>query len=139
VKPTYINIDTNNQPTTEAHEAVRVEHPLLARPIIVTAARSPKRMTHEEATKWAESLDINGWSWRLPTVEEAFLICDRTQKDNVLPPENFPDCAGEYIWTSTPTAWNSGAAWYVYLCYGDSGWVNRDDGYRARAVRAGQF
>ncbi len=139
MKPTYINIDANNQPTSDAHQAVRVEHPLLATPIIVTAARSPKRMTHEEAVKWAESLDINGWSWRLPTVEEAFLICDRTREDNVLPPENFPDCEGEYIWTSTPAAWNSGAAWFVSLEYGDSLWYARGLDSRARAVRAGQF
>ena len=110
MKPTYVNIDANNQATTEPHHAVRVEHPLLASPIIVTAARSPKRMTHEQAVKWAEGLDINGWSWRLPTVEEAFLICDRTRADNVLPPEHFPDCTGEWIWTSTQTGWNSGAA-----------------------------
>ncbi len=139
MKPVYINIDANNQPTTDSHQAVRVEHPLLARPIIVTAERSPNRMTHEEATKWAESLDINGWSWRLPTVEEAFLICDRTRKGNVLPPENFPDCAGEYIWTSTPTAWPSGAAWGVLLYYGCSVWGGHGYGVHARAVRAGQF
>ena len=139
MKPAYINIDANNQPTTEPHLAVRVEHPLLARPIIVTAERSPKRMTHEQATKWAESLDINGWSWRLPTVEEAFLICDRTRPDNVLPPENFPDCDGEWIWTSTPVAWNSGAAWGVYLNFGGSSWSSRDFDLHARAVRAGQF
>lgn len=138
MKPTYVNIDANNQATTAPHHAVRVEHPLLARPIIVTAARSPMRMTHEQAVKWAEGLDTNGWSWRLPTVEEAILICDRTRADNVLPPEHFPDCTGEWIWTSTHTGWNSGAAWNVSLYCGDSNWFSRGR-VRARAVRAGQW
>lgn len=139
MKPIYTNIDANNQPTTEAHQAVRVELALLAQPIIVTAARSPQRMTHEQAVKWAESLDTYGWSWRLPTVEEAFLICDRTRPGNVLPSENFPDCDGEWIWTSTPVAWRSGAAWGVFLGNGSSGWSYHGSNGHARAVRAGQF
>lgn len=139
MKPVYINVDAENLPTTEPHQAVRVEHELLARPIIVTAHRSPPAMTHGDAAKWAESLDIYGWSWRLPTVEEAFLICDRTRKDAVLPPEHFPDCDGEWIWTSTPTGWKSGAAWGVILGSGGSGWGGRGFDGLARAVRAGQF
>lgn len=138
MKPTYVNIDANSLPTTEPHKAVRVEHELLARPIIVTSFRAPERMSHSQAVKWAESLDTYGWSWRLPTLEEAFLICDRTRTDNVLPPENFPDCCGEWVWTSTPTGWRSGAAWGVDLGLGDSGWDSHDNGFHARAVRAGQ-
>jgi hypothetical protein len=140
MKPNYFSVDANNQPQTDGqHQAVRVEQPLLAHPIFVTAQRSPERMTHEEAMKWAEGLTINGWSWRLPTAEEAFLICDRTIQDPALPKENFPDCEGEYIWTSTPTAWNAGAAWVVFLSFGFSGWSGYSGQCLARAVRAGQF
>ena len=140
MKPTYTAIDANNLPMTPGdHHAVRVEHPLLASPIIVTAQRSPKRMSHAEATKWAESLTTTGWSWRLPTVEEAFLICDRTREGNALPAAEFPDCEGEWIWTSTPCAFSSGAAWVVGLGYGLSGWYYHGGGDHARAVRAGQF
>jgi len=87
---------------TTGHLAVRVDNDLLARPIIWTAHRSKDRMTWKAAAKWAEKLDINGWSWRLPTVEEAFLLCDRTRTaEPMVDPAYFPDCEGEWIWTST--------------------------------------
>jgi len=122
------------------HLAVRVENELFAHPMIWTARRSAERMTLAQAKVWAEKLDINGWSWRLPTVEEAFLLCDRTRTTYPLvDPAYFPDCEGEWIWTSTedlvPPA---GFAWGVDLGYGLS--------YRSvvvihdhvRAVRSGQ-
>lgn len=124
-----------------AHLAVRVDHDLLARPIIWTAHRSEERMTWKGAKVWAEKLDINGWSWRLPTVEEAFLLCDRTRTEYPLvDPAYFPDCDGEWIWTSTEDKTPpEGFAWAVFLGYGLSfrrAQSNRDP---VRAVRAGQF
>lgn len=137
-KPVYIALDASGNATQPGdHRAVRVERAGVD-PITVTAFRSEKPLTHEEATKWAEGLNTNGWKWRLPTAEEAFLICDRTREDNVLPPEFFPDCEGEWIWTSTPTAWNSGAAWFVDLGLGGSSWSGRYNRSRVRAVRASQ-
>ena len=122
------------------HLAVRLDHSLLAQPIIWTAHRSPERLTWAEAKKWAEKLDINGWSWRLPTVEEAFLLPDRSRTEYPLvDPAFFPDCDGEWIWTSTEDLVPpSGCAWLVGL---GSGYSSRDSqGYDSlvRAVRAGQ-
>ena len=124
------------------HVAVRIDHPLLARPLIVTAQAAPKTMTWKQAAKWAESLDLCGWSWRLPTVEEAFMIPDRSRYP-AIDSAWFPDFDRkryEWIWTSTPDAdAPAGFAWYVYLGSGDS---DRSlQGYRGhvRAVRAGQF
>jgi hypothetical protein len=121
------------------HVAVRIEHPLLARPLIVTAHRSPKEMTWKQAAKWAESLDVNGWSWRLPTVEEAFFIPDRS-KYPALDANFFPDFAGyEWIWTSTPDAETpAGYAWFVNLGGGASDRDGRSYRSHVRAVRAGQ-
>jgi hypothetical protein len=142
MKPVYAALDSTGAviPPGE-HKAVRVEHPLLAQPIIVTAHRSAKEMTWSAAKKWAESLDINGWSWRLPTVEEAFLICDRTRAEYpAVPKEFFPDCDGEWIWTATEDAQPpSGCAWCVGLGLGDSDRGSRSARDRVRAVRAGQF
>ena len=67
------------QPHATGHKAVRVEHSMLVLPLIVTAHKAPKEMNCKAAKKWAESLDINGWSWRLPTVEEAMFIPDRSK------------------------------------------------------------
>ena len=122
------------------HNAVQVDHPLLACPLIVTAHRSSKEMTWKQAAKWAEGLDINGWSWRLPTVEEAFLIPDRS-KYPALDVNFFPDFESyEWIWTSTPDAEApSGCAWFVGLGGGGSGRDYQTDHGHVRAVRAGQF
>ena len=122
------------------HQVVRVDRALLAAPIFVTAHRSAERLNWEDAKKWAEGLTINGWSWRLPTAEEAFLLCDRSRTSYpMLDPEFFPDCDGEWIWTGTedlvPPA---GYAWVVNL---GSGFSSRDfqvSRNHVRAVRSGQ-
>lgn len=81
-------------------------------------------MTWAEAKAWAESLDINGWSWRLPTAEEAFLLPDRSRPGYpALDTSFFPDCDGEWIWTGTEYAsdpGHSGCAWGVGLYGGYS-------------------
>lgn len=121
------------------HKAVRVEHPLLSRPLIVTAHHAPERMTQPEAVKWAESLDIYGWSWRLMTVEEAMFIPDRS-KFPATPKLYFPDLE-EYECTRTSTVDAedpSDYAWVVLLRYGTVLRGNQGARYSVRAVRAGQ-
>ena len=128
-------------PDATDHLAVRVDHDLLARPMIWTANRSPERLTWSKARTWAEGLDINGWSWRLPTVEEAFMLCDRSRTSYPLvDPAYFPDCDGEWIWTGTEdkTA-PAGCAWFVFLGSGNSGFGLQTYQGRVRAVRSGQF
>lgn len=122
------------------HLAVRLERDLLAQPLIWTAHRSAQRMTWQEARAWAESLDINGWSWRLPTVEEAFMLPDRSRAaEPAVDPDFFPDCEGEWIWTATEDAQPpSGCAWDVGLVVGFSARVDQVFHYHVRAVRAGQ-
>jgi hypothetical protein len=89
---------------TTGHQAVRVEHSMLVLPLIVTAHKAPKEMNWKAAKKWAESLTINGWSWRLPTVEEAMFIPDRS-KYPAVDKNFFPDFDEyEWIWTSTVDA-----------------------------------
>lgn len=121
------------------HKAVRVEHSMLVLPLIVTAQKAPKEMTWKAAKKWAESLDINGWSWRLPTVEEAMFIPDRS-KYPAVDKNFFPDFDGyEWIWTSSVDAESpSGYAWVVGLRYGYVYRHSQADHYSVRAVRAGQ-
>ena len=120
------------------HKAVRLDHGLLRQPVIWTAERSPKVMTWAEAQQWVDALDTYGWRWRLPTAEEAFLLCDRTRTEcPMVDPAYFPDCVGEWIWTATedltpPT----GYAWYVSLNEGSSLPSHQGLHYQVRAVRA---
>jgi len=136
----YTKLDSTGAalpPEADGHLAVQVEHPLLAAPLIFTAHRS-KAMTHKAAIKWAADLDINGWSWRLPTVEEAFFLADRS-KYPALDVKYFPDFDGEWIWTSTLDAENPSVyAWLVDLDDGDSTRPPQSRRYHVRAVRASQ-
>lgn len=141
---TYTAIDAHGQRVELGqHQVVRVENPLLSRPIIVTALHAPKQMTWEEAKVWAETLNLFGWSWRLPTVEEAFFIADRS-KHPATPKEFFPDLEQyEWMWTGTVDAEDllvdaaPGYAWNVNLCYGLSNRDRQDAHFLVRAVRAG--
>jgi hypothetical protein len=121
------------------HAAVRIEHSMLVLPIIVTAMKAPKEMTLANAKKWAESLTINGWSWRLPTVEEAMFIPDRS-KYPAIDKAFFPDFDGyEWIWTSTVDAEDPSVyAWLVALLSGSVHRSSQTNHYNVRAVRAGQ-
>ena len=141
MKLTKLATDGTDLPAdATGHLAVRLDHPLLAKPLIWTAHRSEKAMTWKQAKAWTESLDINGWSWRLPTVEEAFLLPDRTRTAGPLvDPAYFPDCEGEWIWTSTEDLTPpSGCAWVVTLNGGASYLGDQGDRLHVRAVRAGQ-
>ncbi len=139
IRYTKLSSDGADLPADAAdHVAVRVDHDLLAKPVIWTAHRSPKEMGWAEAKAWAEGLTINGWSWRLPTVEEAFLLCDRTRVYQALDPLYFPDCDGEWIWTATVAPAPAGYAWFVDLVDGYSDRGRQDGQGRVRAVRAGQ-
>jgi hypothetical protein len=121
------------------HQAVRVEHPLLARPLIVTAYHAPKGMTQKQAVKWAESLAVYGWSWRALTADEGFWIPDRT-KFPATPKLYFPDLEEyEWIWTSTVDAEDpSDYAWVVNLRSGVVVRYVQSFHSSVRAVRVGQ-
>jgi len=140
----YFKLDAagNALPTdsTDQHLAVRIENDLLAKPLIVTAHRSKKELNWKAAKKYAEGLDVHGWSWRLPTIEEAMFIPDRS-KYPALPKEFFPDFEDyEWIWTSTVDAESpSDYAWSVYLNVGLVSRLHQTLHGRVRAVRAGQF
>lgn len=144
-KPAYTKLaaDGSDLPadSTEKHLAVRVDHPLLSKPIIVAAYRASDRITWKNAATKAEAHDAYGWQWRLPAVEELFLIADRTNPVDELDKNFFPDAKGyEYTWSSTVDAESpSDCAWFVDLGGGFSGRDGRSYDYYVRAVRAGQF
>jgi hypothetical protein len=145
MKPTYTKLaaDGSDLPadSTEKHLAVRVDHPLLAKPIILAAYRcAGKPVAFKKAQEVAAAHDAYGWQWRTGSPEELFLVTDRTDPSSSLPKEFFPD-AEDYEWTwsnlvdaSSP----SGYAWFVALGYGGAYWGGQSGRYSVRAVCAGQ-
>lgn len=141
IRRTKLAADGSDLPIDATHHlAVRIEHDLLARPLIITAYHAPKRCAWKPAQKAAESFDVNGWSWRAPTVDEAAFIPDRS-KYPALDKSFFPDLEEyEWIWTSTVDAGSpSDYAWFVGLQDGDVYRSGQSGQFRVRAVRAGQF
>jgi len=107
-----------------------------------TKATVAKGKTHKKATAAAKKLDVAGHKdWRLPTVEELFLLADRSRLRPAIDVEAFPDTENDWYWTSTDSAWAPSCAWLVYFYYGSAYHSDRD--YRAcvravRVVSAGQ-
>ena len=97
-------------------------------------------MTWAAAQEAVAKLNVAGLGgWRLPTVEELFLLADRTRHSPAIDTDAFPDCPSDWFWTSTPAAWSPGDyAWYVSFYNGRSGWDNQSVNCFVRAVRAGQ-
>lgn len=123
----------------EGHQVISVERDLLARPILVANVSPPKAVNWEDAKKWAESLTINGWAWRLAPVEEAFLVCDHNRKGGLLDPAFFDQVRAGWAWTSTPDPDTARYARSVGLNDGNSSWNPQGYHFQALAVRASQL
>ena len=143
-KPTYTKLaaDGSDLPadSTEKHLAVRVEHPMLAKPIVISAYRVAERAKFSEVKDLCEKFDANGWTWRAPSVEELFFVADRTNVDEVLDPNFFPDAEGwESTWSGDVDAVSpADFAWVVNLGFGYAFRYGQGYRYLVRAVRSGQ-
>ena len=68
-------------------------------------------MDYENATAWAESLDVCGYTdWRLPTQEELQILTIWGHQIRFDDPYPFTSIQREYYWTSTPATAHPG--WY---------------------------
>lgn len=74
-----------------------------------------------------------GEGWRLPTIQELFALVDHSRTRPAIDTEKFPDTNFDWYWSSTPTAWDSGARWVVYFHSGD---VDSSNGLSRACVRA---
>ena len=97
-----------------------------------------KPLTWKKSIEWAKKLTVAGFTdWRLPTVEELFLLADRTRHSPAIDTTFFPDCKSDWYWTSTPAAFSPGvSAWLVAFGYGDSYWNGQRNDCHVRAVRS---
>lgn len=109
---------------------------------LMWSAEATKVSNGREATlsKAVAKCNAAGHSdWRLPTVEELFLLADRTRVEPAIDTEFFPDCPSDWFWTSTPDCESpAGCAWGVDFNDGYSDRNSRAILGFVRAVRVGQ-
>jgi hypothetical protein len=92
----------------------------------------------DEADKLVAACRLGGFEdWRLPTVEEEFVIRDRTRLSPAMNPTHFPRQPKHgWVWTGTPWADDASAAWFVSLYGGSASSYRLNDAF-VRAVRSG--
>ena len=118
-------------------EAVLDNRTGLMWPVQAIAVPNGRENTLADAITKCSAAGFN--DWRLPTVEELFLLADRTRVEPAIDTEFFPDCPSDWFWTSTPDCGSpEDYAWCVYFYYGSSGRNNRYYNGFVRAVRVGQ-
>jgi hypothetical protein len=99
---------------------------------------SDANVTQQKAEEICAACRVAGHEdWRLPDVEELFLLADRTRREPAIDTAFFPDTHSDWYWTRTLFAAAPSAAWFVYFNGGLSGYYDRD-GLNAyvRAVRS---
>lgn len=108
---------------------------------LVWTVKETTRLNWKKAAAAVQKLDTAGFTdWRLPTVEELFMLADRTKYSPAIDTAYFPDCKSDWYWTSTPAASSpGGCAWFVYFYGGVSLWGLHGCDFQVRAVRASQY
>jgi hypothetical protein len=96
-----------------------------------------KELTHKQAEKACKALDLCGHKdWRLPTVEELFLLADRSRYSPAIDTDLFPGTKSSWYWTSSPVASApADYAWVVLFHDGASDYDRRNGTAFVRAVR----
>jgi hypothetical protein len=107
---------------------------------LIWTVKETARYTWKKAAAAVKKLDTAGFTdWRLPTVEELFLLADRTKHSPAIDTTFFPDCKSDWYWTATPAACSPGGfAWLVVFSFGFASWYHQVNANFVRAVRASQ-
>jgi hypothetical protein len=75
--------------------------------------------------------------WRMPTVEELFLLADRNKCGPAIDTDAFPSCTGGWYWSSTVDASSPSVhAWLVNFVIGVAYYLRQGNSGRVRAVRS---
>ena len=128
----FVKLDAADQPLPQdAQEWVGVLDTQLN--LIWDKDHLPKEMTQKQAE--AAVKKAKGGR-RLPTVEELFLLADRTRYRPAAYTEFFPDTASDWYRTSSPFVGAAGYSWIVSFLSGYSLDVPRDGGAFVRLVRS---
>jgi hypothetical protein len=99
---------------------------------------SDKQLDFADAGKACAELSLAGFSdWRLPTVEELFLLADRSKFNPAIDTDAFPATKVDWYWSSTVDAESPSVfAWIVLFHYGLSYLYLQHGRARVRAVRS---
>jgi hypothetical protein len=95
--------------------------------------------TWREALQQAEASSFAGYSdWRLPNIKELSSLVERRCNSLAISIYYFPNTASLYYWSSSPHAFDSGNAWFVYFGSGHDGAYYKDYRLAVRLVRGRQ-
>lgn len=93
--------------------------------------------SQKRALAAVRDLRVGGFSdWRAPTVEELFLLADRSRREPAIDTAYFPRCKSDWYWTSTPAAPGPEYAWFVGFYNGSAFWYHQSYPGFVRACRA---
>lgn len=99
--------------------------------------------TWQAALQQAQTLNTTGGfagftDWRLPNIKELRSIVERQCYSPAINFNVFPNTPSASFWSSSPVAYFSSNAWYVYFDNGDNDWGNKNYARQVRLVRSGQ-
>lgn len=107
---------------------------------LMWAQKETDELNWDAAAKACSDSRLGGFTdWRMPTRHELLTILDLERHNPCLP--TIFETAGEYVWTSTQTAWTKDKAgssrsfFYVYMYHGYVDDDNALNQLRARPVR----
>jgi Protein of unknown function (DUF1566) len=107
---------------------------------LIWSAQETDRMNWADAKAYVADLELTGAkNWRLPSVEELFLLADRTRYNPAIDTDYFPACQSSWYWTGTPDVESpAGYAWVVYFDSGGAGYDDQSYHFCVRACRPRQ-
>lgn len=98
--------------------------------------------TWQEALTQAQTVNSAAFAghndWRLPNLKELNSLVEMACYTPAINENHFPNTAASSYWSSSPDAYYSSRAWYVYFYGGSDGNLSKGSPYYVRLVRGGQ-
>jgi len=102
--------------------------------------RRSSEWSWSDAQVYCKSLNLNGFTWRVPSIKELQTLVDDSKMDwnTVFDTAAFADLPASlspWFWSSSPLAGSSSSAWYVYFSRGYTSNNGLSSTYRVWCVR----